>query len=323
MTDRIRWGILATGGIATTITEDLLLLPEEAEVLAVGSRTLERAQEFATAHGIERAYGSYAELAADPDIDVIYVATPHNDHLASTELCLRAGKAVLCEKPLTVNAEEAERLVALAREQGVLLMEAYWTRTHPLVRKVAALLADGAIGQVRHVSAELAFSFDVDDDHRLLNPDLAGGAILDLGVYPVHIAHLVLGEPQRVIGTGRLARTGVDAEATALLLHEEATAVVHCSMDAAGANDLHVYGARGRLHLPHFLKSEKLIMHRDGADPEEFIQQLPGHGYTLQAQEVMRCLRAGETESPLVPLDTTLATMRTLDAWRATLTNGS
>ncbi|MDN5724495.1 MAG: Gfo/Idh/MocA family oxidoreductase [Propionibacteriales bacterium] len=323
MTDRIRWGILATGGIATTITEDLLLLPDEAEVLAVGSRTLERAQDFATKHGIERAYGSYAELAADADIDVIYVATPHNDHLASTELCLRAGKAVLCEKPLTVTAAEAERLVTLAREQGTFLMEAYWTRTHPLVRKLAELVANGAIGEVRHVSAELAFCFDVDDDHRLLNPDLAGGAILDLGVYPVHIANLVLGEPQRVIGTGRLAGTGVDADATALLVHENATAVVHCSMEASGPSDLHVLGTTGRLHLPHFLKSEKLIMHRDGADPEEFVQHLPGHGYTLQAQEVMRCLRAGLTESPLVPLDTTLETMRTLDAWRAALNDGN
>jgi predicted dehydrogenase len=189
------WGILSTGHIASVLAKDLALLPEEASLVAVGSRSADKAAAFADEYGFRRSHGSYEELAADPDVDVVYVASPHNDHYPSAKLCLEGGKAVLVEKPLTVTPEQAEELLALAGERGLFVMEAMWTRTHPLIRHAAELVASGELGEVRHVDAQFGFAFDGPDSHRLLDPEQAGGAILDAGVYPVHAVNLFLGEP--------------------------------------------------------------------------------------------------------------------------------
>jgi len=312
--------------MAEVMTEDLQLLPEEAEVVAVASRDADRAAAFAARYGIARSYGSYHDLVADPGVDAVYIATPHPDHLASATACLEAGKAVLCEKPLTVTADEAVRLVSVARDTGVFCMEAMWARTNPLVVRAAALVADGAIGPVREVQAALGFRAEFGDDHRLFNPDLAGGAILDMGVYPVHLAHLFLGEPDEVLAAGlRHGRTGVDTFATAVLVHHAtedrpaAHAIAHTSAVTRPANRLEVVGEAGSLVAERFLRCTELRLERDGAEPEVLTADLPGHGYTHQLAEVHRCLRAGETESPLVPLESTLAVMRTLDAWQAAI----
>lgn len=321
---RVRWGILSTGHIASVLTRDLALLPDEAEVVAVGSRSLEKAEQFAAEHEVPRAYGSYAELAADPEVDVIYVASTHNDHLASARLCLENGKAVLVEKPLTISAAETEELVDLAGERGLFLMEALWSRTNPLLRQAAEIVRSGELGAVRHVIASFGFAFDGDDSHRLLDPDQAGGAILDLGVYPVHAVNLFLGEPDRLDGSGSLARTGVESHAAALLGYDAtefrpaATAAIACSLEADLPHRLDVLCSNGSVRFEDFLlPAEMTLVRGRGADRSEetLVTQWAGGGYEFEIGEVHRCLRAGDIESPLVPWRDSLAVARTLDRW--------
>ena len=323
---RTRWGVLGCGHISGVFSSDLALLPDEAELVAAASRSTEKAERFATEHGFDHSYGSYAELAADPDIDVVYIGTPHNEHLANARLCLEAGKAVLVEKPMTVSEAEAVELFDLARERNLFCMEAVWMRTNPLVRKAAALAAAGEIGEIRQVNASFGFFFDGDDDHRLLNPDLAGGALLDLGVYPVHAVDLYLGEPDTVVGFGSSASTGVDANVAAVLgfkavdNRRPATATVVCTLEADLNSRLEVFGTNGRIEMDFLIKPTEVRIyqgHDHDAKPDVLVTELPGAGYTLQAQEVMRCLRAGLIESPLVPWSATLASSRTLARWRS------
>ncbi|PLW72598.1 gfo/Idh/MocA family oxidoreductase [Streptomyces sp. SCUT-3] len=318
----IAWGVLATGGIAAAFTRDLAALPD-AEVLAVGSRGAESAKRFGERFDIPRTYGSWAELAADDDLDVVYVASPHSAHRAAAEVCLRAGRAVLCEKPFTLNARTARELVDLARGRGLFLMEAMWTYCNPLVRRMTELVRDGAIGTVRAVQADFGLAGPFDPAHRLLDPAQGGGALLDLGVYPVAFAHLLLGEPAQVSAWARLTPRGVDENTGILLGYDSgAVATLACSIGADLPALATVSGTRGRIEFPHgFYAPDRFVLHRPGRDPQEFALADHGgapsaHTYAFEAAEVMRALRAGETESPLVPLDGTLAVMRTLDAVR-------
>ncbi|WP_372337728.1 Gfo/Idh/MocA family protein [Streptomyces sp. MK5] len=318
--EKVRWGILATGGIAAAFTADLVDLPD-AEVVAVASRRTESAKAFADRFGIPRAYGSWEELAQDGDIDVVYVATPHSAHRAAAGLFLEAGRHVLCEKPFTLNLREAEELVALAGQHGRFLMEAMWMYCNPLVRRLKSLVDDGAIGDVRTVQADFGLAGPFPPSHRLRDPGLGGGALLDLGVYPVSFAHLLLGEPSDVAARAVLSPEGVDLQTGALLCWDGgALAQVHCSITGGTANDASVTGSKGRIDIPSgFFHPERFVLHRDGRDPEEFTADpADGPRTTLrhEALEVMRALRAGETESPVVPLDGTLAVMRTLDTIR-------
>ncbi len=214
---RVGWGVVSTGGIAEKFSRDLALVSDDAALVAVSSRSADRAQAFADEHGFARAYGSVAELAADPEVDVIYVASIHNDHLNAARTCLEAGKSVLVEKPLTLNAAESTELIEVARRSGQFLMEAVWTRVHPLIRQAVEIAASGELGEIRHVSAGFGFRFDGPDTHRLLDPAQGGGTILDMGVYPLHAVNLFLGESADLFGYASLARTGVDGHATALL----------------------------------------------------------------------------------------------------------
>ncbi|MBO4259970.1 Gfo/Idh/MocA family protein [Streptomyces griseorubiginosus] len=318
--ESVRWGILATGGIAAAFTADLVDLPD-AEVVAVASRTEASAKAFAERFGIERAYGDWAALAQDADIDVVYVATPHSAHRAAAGLCLEAGRNVLCEKAFTLNAREAEELVALARERGSFLMEAMWMYCNPLVRRLKRMVEDGAIGEVRHVQADFGLAGPFPPSHRLRDPAQGGGSLLDLGVYPVSFAQLLLGEPSDVTARAVLSDEGVDLQTGALLSFESgALASVHCSIVGGTATSASVTGSQGRIDIPHgFFFPDRFVLHRDGRDPEEFAADPadgPRNSLRHEAREVMRALRAGETESPLVPLDGTLAVMRTLDAIR-------
>ncbi|MFF9276026.1 Gfo/Idh/MocA family protein [Streptomyces griseosporeus] len=318
--DTVRWGVLATGGIAAAFTADLVDLPD-AEVVAVASRSEASAKTFADRFGIPRAYGDWALLAADADVDVVYVATPHAAHRAAAGLLLEAGRNVLCEKPFTLNVRQAEELVALARERGRFLMEAMWMYCHPLVRRLKALVDDGAIGEVRTVQADFGLAGPFPPAHRLRDPHQGGGALLDLGVYPVSFAQLLLGEPADVAARAVLSPEGVDLQTGALLSFDTgALASVHCSIVGGTGVTASVTGSHGRIDVPDgFFHPERFVLHRDGRDPEEFAAD-PADGprgtFRHEAREVMRALRAGETESPLVPLDGTLAVMRTLDAIR-------
>ncbi|MFK4105147.1 Gfo/Idh/MocA family protein [Streptomyces sp. NPDC019531] len=316
----VRWGILATGGIAAAFTADLVDLPD-AEVVAVASRSEDSAKAFAERFGIERAYGDWGALAEDADIDVVYVATPHSAHRAAAGLCLTAGRNVLCEKAFTLNVREAEELVALAKEHDRFLMEAMWMYCNPLVRRLKALVDDGAIGEVRTVQADFGLAGPFPPAHRLRDPAQGGGALLDLGVYPVSFAHLLLGEPSDVTAKAVLSEEGVDLQTGALLSWDSgALASLHCSLTGGTATIASVTGSLGRIDIPNgFFHPDRFVLHRDGRDPEEFVADPadgPRNSLKHEAREVMRALRAGEKESPLVPLEGTLAVMRTLDAVR-------
>ena len=318
--ENVRWGILATGGIAAAFTAALVDLPD-AEVVAVASRTEESAKAFAERFGIERAYGDWAALAADEDIDVVYVATPHSAHRAATGLCLEAGRNVLVEKAFTLNSREATELVELARERGSFLMEAMWMYCNPLVRRLKALVDDGAIGEVRTIQADFGLAGPFPPSHRLRDPAQGGGALLDLGVYPVSFAQLLLGEPADIKASAVLSAEGADLQTAALFSWDSgALAALHCSIVGGTGTSASVTGSLGRIDIPDgFFHPERFVLHRDGRDPEEFVlDPADGPRNTLrhEAAEVMRALRAGETESPLVPLEGTLAVMRTLDAVR-------
>ncbi|MBO3740575.1 Gfo/Idh/MocA family protein [Actinoplanes flavus] len=314
---KVRWGILGPGGIAATFAADLPLVAG-AELAAVGSRNLAGAEAFAERFGFARAHGSYADLAADDGVDVIYVATPHAFHLDAAMLCVEAGKAVLVEKPITVDLASATSLIEAARARGVFLMEAMWMRCNPAIRKIAELIAGGAIGDVSAIHADFGLQGPFEATHRLRDPRLGGGALLDLGVYPIHLAHLILGAPASAHAWSHLTPERVD-ENTGVLLGYEAGAVaaLTCSINGASRNAASITGTAGRIDLPvGFFVPRSFVLNRPDRAPETFEFPFEGSGYQFEAAEVQRCLLAGELESPLVSQATTLEVMALLDALR-------
>ncbi|WP_232248363.1 Gfo/Idh/MocA family protein [Streptacidiphilus rugosus] len=319
----IRWGILATGAIAGDFTEDLALVPG-AEVFAVASRSQSSADAFAARHGIPHAYGSWEAMARDERIDVVYVATPHSAHHDAASLCLDAGRAVLCEKPVTMNAAEARALVELARKRGVFLMEAMWMRCNPAIRKVVSLVADGALGRLRTVQADFGIAGPFDPGHRLRDPALGGGALLDLGVYPVSLAHLLLGAPDQVRAWSTRTPEGVDANTGLLLgydggLDDGALAALSCGIVAGTPCRASIVGELGRIELPPvFFRPDHFTLFRGEEDAvgERFDVPYTGRGFVHEAEEVMRCLREGLTESPLMPWQASVEVMEILDEAR-------
>ncbi len=310
----VRWGVLATGGIAATVVDDLARV-EGAQRYAVASRDLARAEAFAAEHGVERAYGSYQELLADPDVDAVYVATPHAQHHAVTSAVLAAGKPALVEKAFTCSLAAAADLVRQARAADLFVMEAMWTRLQPGIVRMRELVADGAIGEIRSVTADLGFVQPFDPVHRLFDPEQGGGALLDLGVYPVSFAQMLLGTPTRVQATGTLNSLGTDSESALLLGFESgAHALVSCSLLGDSPGRATVVGTEGRITIePRFHHPARILLERRGGEPEVIENPLLGRGYTHQLQHVAQCLAEGRTESPAMPLDDTLAVMGILD----------
>ncbi|MEV4139729.1 Gfo/Idh/MocA family oxidoreductase [Dactylosporangium sp. NPDC049742] len=316
MADRIRWGILSTGSIASTFVEDLHLLPD-AEVAAVGSRTAQSAERFAAKHGIPRAHGSWQALVDDPEVDAIYVATPHTAHHDATMLSLAAGKATLTEKPLTLDVASSEALVATARERGVFLMEAMWMRCIPAVRRMVELVAAGAIGDPTAVHADFGMAGPWDESHRLLSRALGGGALFDVGIYPVTFAHLFLGAPSSVQAWARMTAGGVDENTGILLGYDSgALAALTCSLVGDSARRATVTGTTGRIEVAReFFHPSGFTIWR-GGEAETVDLPFEGAGYHFEAAEVHRCIREGRTESPLVPLSETLDILTVLDVVR-------
>ncbi len=315
----IRWGVIGTGWIATTFVRDLALLAD-AKVAAVGSRRQESADAFADVHGIAKRHSSYADLVTDPEVDVVYVSTPHPAHHAAARLAIDAGKAVLVEKPFTLNANEAKDLVAAARHRGTFLMEAMWTRFLPHVVAIRELVSSGGIGELVSVVADHGQWFPENADHRLFAPELGGGALLDLGVYPISFVSLFLGAPTRVLATSSPAFTGVDAHTSVLLEHADGThGVVHTTLSASTATTAVINATEGRIEVSGpFYRPNSYRLHTRGSTSDGELVDIPvdGHGLRFQAAEVGRCLRAGLTESPDMPLDESVSIMETLDEVR-------
>jgi len=318
MTEVVRWGVVGTGGIASSFVEDLSLLDDDAEVVAVGSRSQESADEFARAHLIERAHPTYNALVTDPDVDVVYVSPVHPAHHDPALRAIEAGKAVLVEKPFTMDAAEAESLVSAARSRGVFLMEAMWARFVPHMVRVRELLAEGALGEVVLVTADHCQWFPDDPTHRLLAPELGGGALLDLGIYPVSFASMVLAAPASVTAVSTPAFTGVDATTSIVHTYDSgAHAVLTTTLRALGPNRAAIVGTEARLEIDSvfYSPSSFTVTSRDGST-ERWEEPHEGRGLRHQAAEVMRCLRAGKQESDVMPLDETVAIMRTMDEVR-------
>lgn len=312
-TTPIRWGVAGTGTMAAAFVADFAHVPD-GEVVAIGSRREQSARAFADEHGVERG-GTHRDLVEDPDVDVVYVATPHPQHLAVARAAIEAGKPVLVEKAFTATLEGAESLVALARERGVFCMEAMWTRFQPAVVRARELLADGTVGALRMVQADLGAYRTYDPDSRLFDPALGGGALLDLGVYVVSLAQHVLGSPDQVLATGTRFANGADASVALHLGYDDGrAAALVASLESESPGRAVLLGTGGSLELgPRFHHPEHLVLRRNGGEAETI--ECPvggGRGYWHQAVAVQECLRAGLTESPVMPLDDTLAVQMVL-----------
>lgn len=348
----VRWGILGTGRVAADFAVGLRSVPN-AQLAAVGSRAQATAERFAAAFPGARAHGSYAALVADAGVDVVYVATPHSRHKEDALLVLGAGKALLCEKPFATSAAEAEEIVRAARQAGLFCMEAMWMRFMPAMLKAQELVRSGAIGELRMLTADFGAPADPDPAHRFFNPALGGGALLDRGIYPLSLAHQLFGAPQQVRGTLSLTKSGVDEQVAALLSFPGGQiAAISATLSGYAANEAVLIGTTGRITIheplcrPDRLSLRKAPMPASGpAGPPSRKDQLKsalrnnpllraardllpgrsgtirvpyaGNGYGHEAEEVGRCLAAGLTESPRMPLDETVAILRTLDLIRA------
>jgi predicted dehydrogenase len=317
MADRVRWGIAATGGIAQRFATGLSET-DDAETVAVASRTVERAEEFGAEFDIPHRHGSYEALAEDPDVDVVYVASPHSRHEADTLLFLEAGKHVLCEKPFALNEAQARRMVDTARERDLFVMEAIWSRFLPAYVRLGELLADGVIGDVVSVDADFGIRFPYDPMHRLFDLALGGGALLDLGIYPLQLATLVLGPPRDVHAVANLTEGGADEHVAAVLAHEPgALSTIRAATQVTLACTARISGTEGVIDLPIFMHCPSSLSVSTIAGVDVHDVPIVGEGLRYQVAEVHRCIAAGELESPVIPHAETLLLARTMDRIRA------
>ena len=310
----VRWGIVGPGRIANNVAKDFPHVPG-AELVAVASRSIERARDFADAHGIARAHGSYADILADDEVDVLYIATPHPQHHAIALAAIEAGKAVLVEKTFTATVAGAQEIADRAARARSLRDGGDVDPLPAGDRGAARLIDDGAIGDVRQVQADLGVDRPYDDSDRLFDPAQGGGAMLDLGVYVVSFAHFILGAPDRVEVHGSLAPTGVDWEAGMLLGYDDgraASLLMSLRHHLPGA--ARVFGTGGMIEVPpRFHHPHHIVLRRSGRDPETITRPPLGTGYAHELIEVTECLRAGRTESSIMPLADTIAVQRTLN----------
>jgi predicted dehydrogenase len=312
-----RWGIIATGGIARSFAEDLALL-DDARLVAVGSRTAESAQAFGAQFDVANRHASYQGLVEDPDVDAVYISTPHPGHHEAALQAIAAGKAVLVEKPFTMDAAQANELIEAARGQGTFLMEAMWARWLPHMVEVRRILDSGVLGEIVSVTAEHGQWFEHDPEFRLFKPELGGGALLDLGIYPVSFASMVLGTPETITAVSSPAFTGVDAQTSMIFTYGGAHAVLTTTSYALTENAAAINGTEARLLIAgtFYRPSSVRVIDREQNEIERVEIAVAGNGLRFEAAEVGRCLRAGLTESPVLPLSETLSIMQTMDEVR-------
>ncbi|MEV1129986.1 Gfo/Idh/MocA family oxidoreductase [Agromyces sp. NPDC049794] len=317
MTDRLRWGILATGGIARLFANDLKL--NGFTVQAVGSRSRDGAEAFARKFDIPTAHDSYEALVADPEVDVIYVSTPHPLHAANARLALEAGKHVLVEKPFTVNAREAQELADLAAERGVLLLEAMWTRYLPHMVRIREIIADGTLGELRSLIADHTQLLPDDPEHRINALELGGGALLDLGIYPISFAWDLFGAPLTIQTTATFKSTGADAQIATIFGYDgDRIATTLSASHTLGPNTASVLGTDGRIEIDAvwYTPTTFRVVAPDGSVLEEFRSEVTGRGMHFQAEAVERLVGEGNLTGDVLPIDETVAIMGTLDAIR-------
>ncbi|MGZ0710326.1 Gfo/Idh/MocA family protein (plasmid) [Coraliomargarita sp. W4R53] len=313
----LRWGILATGGIAHQFTSDLITA--ERTVTAVGSRRADAAEAFAAKYSIPNVHSSYESLVSDPDVDIIYVATPHPMHKELAILALEHGKHVLVEKPFTLNAGEAEEVREAAAAAGLLAMEAMWTRYLPHMVRIREIIAAGTLGEIRTVIADHTQKISMDPTHRLNALELGGGSLLDLGIYPISFAWDVLGEPLGIVAAARIGETGADVEVATIMTHANGTLSTSISASqSAGPNTAHVIGTEARIDIDRvwYNAVSFRVVTPDGTVLEEYHSDVAGRGMQYQALAAERYVAEGKTDSDILPIDETVAIMSTLDEVR-------
>ena len=317
MANAVRWGILGTGKIARAFAKALKDVPD-AVLAAVASRSAGKAQAFAQEYGAGAAYGTYQELADAEGIDLVYVATPHPRHADNALIALRAGKGVLVEKPFAMNLREAEQVVTLARSRRLFLMEAMWTRYLPAFDEVRRIVASGEIGSVRQVVADFGIAPDFGPEHRAFNPELGGGALLDLGIYPLSIATALLGPVAAIKAQAELGDTGVDVQTGFTLRHEGGgLSACSCSLQARTPCELTVSGSRGHVRMnTMFHRATSVSVRLEDGSARTVETPYLGNGYVHEVIEAQRCFQAGLLESPGMKLEETLALMGVMDEIR-------
>lgn len=316
MNKKIRWGIVGLGNIAGKFAGDLALSPE-ATLFAVASRDSEKAGLFSEEYGAKKAYGTYQALFEDPEVDVVYIATPHSFHHAQTLSALKGGKNVLCEKPMGINASEVREMTDLASEKGLFLMEAMWSRFNPSIQQVYRRVKSGELGAVSYLRADFAFpALDREPEGRLLNPALAGGSLLDIGIYPVFLAYLFLGIPKDIKVSAHFHTTGAEKQIAMIFDYDEAMAVLYSGFSSRSEMKAEVSCELGSALLrPPWHHTEHIQWQKD-EEIEEVALPLKGSGYFYEIEEVHRCLKAGEQESDLWSWADSLALHSLLDRVR-------
>ncbi|MEM1321421.1 MAG: Gfo/Idh/MocA family oxidoreductase [Bacteroidota bacterium] len=317
MKQTFNWGIIGIGKIANKFAQDLRVTPN-ARLLAVASRSLDRAQQFAQQYDAEFSYGSYKEILNTPNLHAIYIATPHVSHCENTLMCLEHQIPVLCEKPFAMNANEVGRMISLARFQQTFLMEALWTRFLPTTHKVLELIEEGAIGELISVKADFGFKATFDPESRLFNPGLGGGSLLDVGIYPVFLALLLLGKPEGIKAVASIGPSRVDENCGIILQYtNNKMAMLHSSIIAQTPTEALICGSLGNIRInSRWHEPTSLTLLKEGEEPRDFFFDYNSNGYRYEIEEVMRCVRDGQQESDQLPLDFSMDLMNLLDQIR-------
>ncbi len=312
-----KWGILGPGSIAHKFAEGLEVL-DNAELYAVVSRSTDKAESFGEKYHIKKRYSNYDDFCNDKDIDIVYIATPHPMHKKFCIMCMEAGKSVLCEKPVAMNERELTEMISCAKKNNVFFMEAMWTRFLPSIVKVRELLRNDKIGKIKRVTADFAFNA-MAKEGRLYELELGGGALLDVGVYVLSLATMILGsEPKKVNSSVYIGETGVDERANITMEYENGvSAALFCGISINTIDDAYLYGEKGYIRIPYFWHSERVIVKMFDENEEQIIELpmlLPGFNY--EAQEVMKCIDKGQSESKIMPLNESLKIIRIMDELR-------
>ena len=316
MTNKIGWGIVGLGGIAHSFAKDLALV-EEGQLIGVASRSIHKAKEFGEIYDAKYQFGNYEELFLCEEVDVVYIATPHTSHAALSIAAMNHGKHVLCEKPFGINSGEVEQMIKAAEQNGVFLMEAMWSRFNPSIQKVKQLVTEGIIGTPEYVHADFAFyALDREEEGRLLNRDLAGGSLLDIGIYPIFLAYLILGKPQKILAASNFYKTGVEIQTSMIFQYPSAQAILYSGLKSKSEMKAEISGSKGALFLdPRWHETQGYSLELDGSI-QHFDLPTKGKGYASEIEEVHKCLRANQRESNLWSFQNSRDLMQIMDEVR-------
>lgn len=303
---KISWGIIGAGKIAAKFAQDIQYT-SHAELSAVASRSAENANNFAIRHGIPKAYGSYEDLYADKEIDAVYVATPHPFHFKNVSDALNSGKAVLCEKPITMNPDECEDLISLAKKKDKYLMEAMWTYFLPAIHKAIEWVSSGKIGKIRHIKSSFGFSLPFQPGHRAYNPELGGGSILDIGIYCIALTWLFYKKnPENITVIAQKTSENIDTDVLAILDYGDCTSVIHSSFNCKLPDSAFIIGEEGYIEIPEFWRATECLLYKEKIMTDHFTEHRQANGLNYEIEAASLDILNNRKESAVVPLNTSL-----------------